>query len=256
MDRHIERLVVAGDLHAFIEPLHEVDRIIGESPERTQVIVAGDILLGGANPTETLEWVRVRADKFAVPGNVECALLDNPGNKTLQRTFSQLNARQIEYLRGLPHVLHLSWHGMRIQVLHGHRTRSGESVPWQSRPSELLDRFADLAVNLTVVGHTHYPFVSEKDGACVANCGSTSQLILGRQEKDGTVVAQGDEPVFTPVSEIYSTFLSIAAENGQPRATVERFDYDRRAAIRRLRETGEANVEAREAWLMTGVHPA
>ena len=150
-------------------------------------------------------------------------------------------------------MLELVWEGACITVMHGDYTRSGDEVSWMAKPSEILECFADRASALTIVAHTHYPFVAEKEGSQVANCGATSGLLLGMKHEDGSISPWGDEPVFTPPAEIYSTFLSVTAERGGLQVTIERFDYDRAKAIRGLREAGHPHVEYKKRWLETGI---
>ena len=71
--------------------------------------------------------------------------------------------------------------------------------------------------------------------------------------EDGTVTSWGDDPVFKPPPQIYSTFLSITMEKDQLKAEIEHFDYDRASAIKRLREVNHPHIEDRKLWLETGL---
>jgi len=253
----VDSLLVVSDLHSFIEPLEALDVALASRPRSAQVVVAGDIISGGANPSETVEWVRRNASRFAVLGNHdEVAILGGEGDHPPYSEtggYLRLDRSHAEYYASLPHVLELAWKGQVIRVLHGHRTLSGQDVSWMAKPSEMLDWFGDPAVALTVTAHTHYPFVAEQNGCRVANCGSACGLLLGLEHEDGSISSWGDEAVFEAPPQIYSTFLSIALENGEVKATIERFDYDRAAAIQRLREVNDPHVESRQRWLETGV---
>ena len=257
VDGDVDSLLVVSDLHSFIEPLEALDVALASRPGSAQIVVAGDIISGGANPAETVEWVRRNAGRFAVLGNHdEVAILGGEGDyPPYSETggYLRLDSQQAEYYRSLPHVLELAWKGQVIRVLHGHRTSSEENVSWMAKPSEMLVRFGDPAVSLTVTAHTHYPFVAEQNGCRVANCGSACGLLLGQEHEDGSISSWGDEAVFEAPSQIYSTFLSIVIENGELKATIERFDYDRASAIQRLREVNDPYVESRQRWLETGV---
>ena len=87
----------------------------------------------------------------------------------------------------------------------------------------------------------------------VANAGSASGVILALVKADGTIEPQSDESTFTPVSSIFSSFLSVVDGDDGLKVEVMHFDYDRVAAIRRLREAGDPRWQARERRLMTGV---
>lgn len=257
VDAGIERLMFVSDIHGFIEPLKELDRIVAASPDRVQLVVCGDLVTNGAYPAECVEWVRVRAGEFAVMGNHdEGAVLckeDNDRRYTAAGARRLLNACQLAYLQGLPHALDIAWRGTRIRVMHGDRTHTKRNIPGQSKPSQMLEWFADTDVDLTVVAHTHYPFVLDRDGARVANCGSAAQVLLGRKLEDGTIIPQSDDPVFKPVDSIYSTYLSVTADSGKMQVSIEHFDYDRESAVAGMVAAGHPHVEGMGSWVKTGV---
>ena len=81
VDGDVDSLLVVSDLHSFIEPLEALDVELASRPGSAQVVVAGDIISGGANPAETVEWVRRNAGDFAVLGNHdEVAILGGEGD--------------------------------------------------------------------------------------------------------------------------------------------------------------------------------
>jgi predicted phosphodiesterase len=240
VDDGIDSLFVAGDHHSFIEPLEAIDGIIASWPGSVQVVVAGDIVGKGASPVETVEWVRTRAGEFAVIGGHDRLCLrgekgDHPPY-TEAGAYQRLDRRQIEYLRALPWALELAWRGKLIRVTHGQRGYSDEEVSSKSKPSEMISRFSDTATDLTVVAHTHYPFVSEQDGCRVANCGSTAGLLMGLQHQDGAISSRDNEAECEAGPNTHSTFLAVTIEGDELKVTVQRFDCDRRKAFARLRE--------------------
>ena len=253
----VNTLLVMSDLHSFVEPLEALDEIIDSWPGPAQVVVAGDILSGGASPVETMEWVRTRAGEFAVAGNHdEISRLGGEGEHPPYSEaggFLRLDQRQAGYLQSLPFMLDLGWKAKRLRVTHGHRRPTGERVSWMAKPSELVSWFGDKEAALTIVGHTHHPFVAEQDGGRVANCGSTAGLLLGPQHPDGSISSWGDEPRFEAPARIYSTFLAITIDDGELQVAIERFDYDRAKALERLREANDPYLEDRIRWLETGL---
>jgi predicted phosphodiesterase len=257
VDGGVDALLLVSDLHSFIEPLEALDLKFASRPGSAQIVVAGDLISGGASPAEAVEWARQNAGEFALLGNHdETALLGGEGDHPPYSEtggYLRLDQRQAEYYRSLPHVLELAWNGHVIRVIHGHRTFLGENVSWMTKPSEMLARFGDPAVAITVTAHTHHPFVAEHNGCRVANCGSVCGLLLGREHKDGTISSWGDEAVFEAPPQIYSTFLALTVESGELKVAIERFDYDRAAAIQRLRDVNDPFVEVRQRWLETGV---
>lgn len=262
IDDSVGRILVLSDLHSFAEPLAALDEIAGSSPDEPCIVIAGDLFCAGPHPAETVEWVRRRAEDRVALGNHDEGTLRGAEEPALQPPYTEpgayqrLSADQIEYLRSLPHILHLEWKGFRIRVMHGHfcfSERDVCGVSWMARPSELLERFPDPAFDLTAVAHTHYPFVAERQGTLVANCGAVSGLLLGLLHEDGSITPWGDEETFTPPKEIYSTFLSVTSADDGLEVQIEKFDYDRRGAIESLRAIGDPGIENRERWLLTGV---
>jgi hypothetical protein len=77
--------------------------------------------------------------------------------------------------------------------------------------------------------------------------------LLGLQHPDGSVSSWGEEAVFKPPPEIYSTFLAITLERDGLQVTIEHFDYDRAKALGRLCEEQDPDFEARKLWLETGL---
>ena len=258
IDADVDRLVVVSDIHGFIEPLAALDEIIGPDSRQMAIIAGGDYCAGGVDPVETVEWVRRRAGERAVRGNHEddvCEASDGDHPPyTGAGARQRLSKSQFEYLTSLPDILELSWRGMTLHVMHGHLTRCGKiGMDWRCRPSGLLKFFGTPSVDLTIVGHTHYPFVLRQDSALMANSGSTSQIVLAVKEPDGTVRSQDDEPGFTPVSRMFSSFLSITSADGGLQVKVEHFDYDRQEALRKLTEAKDPNLQWQRTWLTTGV---
>lgn len=261
ISNRIERLFVISDVHSFIEPLQALDGIFAAHKESFQVVAAGDLFFGGLDPVETLEWIRGRAGEFAVMGNHDETTLrggcenQDPGLPYNEAgAYRRLSREQIEYLRAIPNTLELTWKGKVIRVMHGHRTLDGEYFTWRATQSEALARFADPAFDLTIVGHTHYPFVSTApNGGRAANCGATAGLILGLMREDGSISPRNNEPAFRPPQKMYSVFLSLAVEKGKLKVKIERFDYDRATPIRRLREAGDPRVEDKRLMLQSAL---
>ncbi|MBI3986921.1 MAG: metallophosphoesterase family protein [Lentisphaerae bacterium] len=257
LDDRIERLIVVSDPHSFIEPLWAVERCLAASQAPFQVASTGDFLYGGLNPVEVVDWMRRHAGAFAVTGNHDEERPEHPGLEsppyTVAGALARLDVGQREYLRSLPPWVDILWRGRRIRLQHGHRTPAGREIHWTSRPSQLWNFLADAGVDLVVMGHTHFPFAENRNGRWLANAGSVSQLILGWKQADGRIVPQSDEPHFTSTSGIYNTYLSVTAPDGTLSPVVERFDYDRKAVIRRLHEAAFPHMDLKQLWIETGL---
>ena len=235
VDDRVERLLVVSDLHGFLEPLRALDRVIAEMPGRVQVVAAGDLVMGGPDPAGAVEWARTRAGDFAILGNHdEVALMGGEGRPpahTEAGSFQRLSAEQVAYLRGLPDLLDLRWRGIRVRIIHGHRTYGREDATFTG-----LARYEDPAFALTVIGHTHDAFAPAEGDPRVADSGATCKFVFDCRREDGTFVPRPDEPDPAPDSDMYGTFLLLTIKGGRLEAEVGRFDYDRQAAMRRALE--------------------
>ncbi len=255
VDAQIEKLLFVSDLHGFVEPLAVLDRVIASLSENVQVVAVGDYVVAGVRPAEVVAWVRQNAGRFAVKGNHDQGALaaaqgDHPA-WTEPGAQIRLSGDQRDYLREIPDMLELSWRGSTIRVVHG-RKPTGEWVDWQLPCDAVFDFFADKAVDLTVTGHTHDPFVLERDGCRVANCGSTSMLIQAFKNDAGAVLSRRKTPA-EPLAEIFSTYLLVANDGTDLSAQVESFDYDRQKELQLLRDAGRPHIEALTALLETAV---
>lgn len=251
------RLIVVSDLHAFIQPLESLDALLSCADDGVRVVAAGDMLTGGPDPAAVLAWVRRRAGELAIVGNHDEGVLAGAGTGhsavTEAGARERLDPGQLAYLADLPQGLDLAWRGHLVRIRHGHRTDTGETVSWWVPPSLQAEKFGSPAASLTVVGHTHSPYILEQDGARMANCGSTSMVLVGRRLAGGELVNASGESVPEPLPTVYSTFLSLRIRAGALVPELVRFDYDRRAALRSLPAMDDPDYERRRLWVTTGV---
>jgi len=256
VDEAVDRLMIISDIHAYIEPLNALDDVIAASSFNIQVVAAGDFLDSGANPTEVMNWVIRHAGRFAVIGNHDTLALDrgDPAKPvyTDVGSLKTLDQEQIDYLRNLPDVLELEWKGKKIRITHYH-TPSGNAVPWTMTKAEMITAFSAPSFDLSIAGHTHFPFVWQQDGIRVANSGSTSSLILARRQTDGSIAARDGSLTFSPPPEIYSTYLLLSVDESEIQTTLEHFDYDREAAISHLRHLNDPDAPKKKKWIETGI---
>lgn len=253
----VERLIVVSDLHGLTAPLEVIDDTVSGLSEKVVVIAAGDYFVNGLRPKETLEWVRRTAGEFALAGNHDVGALQAPTGDfpvyTEEGSFNRLDAELKEYLAAMPRILELSWRGKRIRVAHD-RLPTEEWLSYKATAPQTVAMFADPAVDLTICAHTHYPFVEELADTIVANCGSTSCLLLGHVREDGSIAPKGREgEEYEPVPEIYSTYISVVVEAGSVQPTLARFTYDCGPEIRELQAMAHPTLERLSTIYRTGL---
>jgi len=252
----IEELVFVSDVHGLVEPLDAIDGILAGRSAKVKVVAAGDYFVNGLHPAEALEWVRARAADCAILGNHDEGALNSSETGlppyTEAGAWERLSPSLRSYLAGMPQVLELTWMGNRIRVSHDIAS-SGKRLSWRARVPEVAALMADPCADLTVCAHTHYPFVRTEAGVTVANCGAASNLLLGHREENGSIHPKGEEDVFVPVPEMYSTYLSVTVRDGELEAAIGRFRYDLDAVVAELQEFGHPNLGNLECMYRTGV---
>ena len=259
LDDSIERLVVVSDLHSYREPLEVLDARLARFSDRFQVFVNGDLFEGGIDPVETIEWVRKYAPAHTTQGNHDSHLSEHdPEQLTEKRSldtemgsYPQLNSKQLQFVRRLPEQLLVHWRGKAIRILHGHHNPiNSDYTHWQSTPEHLMGLFHDTSFDLTLVGHTHFPFVLEHANSILANSGSVSIPVYSFRTADGEikfrVAADGSLHKHNGCS-----FLSVTSQAGQLNVQIVKFDYDRHPLLERYAQCQglKLTLPFRKVWL-------
>ncbi len=257
INENIDKLIIVSDLHGFMEPLSVLDNILDQSEENIQIIAGGDYFVNGPYPSEVLDWVCAKAGEFAVLGNHDEGTItasestDSPPF-TEEGALRCLDSGQRAYLSAMPHILEVKWKSRLIRITHD-TTVSGDKFAWTARVPEVVDSLVDPEVDLTVCAHTHYPFIKKTAGTIIANTGSVSALLLGHRRPDGTITPKGDDDLFVPVPEIYSTYLSVTDNEGKLNIAIERFQYDIDIVLQQLQDFNHPLFEKFSIWFKTGV---
>ena len=269
VDPAVQRLVVVSDLHGYREPLEAIDHRLGELTGPYLVFVNGDIFGGGIDGRFAVDWTMRHATGRTTRGNHDSAIFEylDAGPSLSERAaadtelgaFRELAPDQLEFVRALPDVLQVRWRGRALRLMHGHfNLRTPEGANWRLTPAELTERFGDPAVDLTVIGHTHYPFVSHGGQAAVANSGSVAAPLFRYLNDAGQEVDRRAADPNLSVNDTRPSFLTIVEAGDQLQPTVQRFDYDRTKLLER--HAAEDNLymplETRRAWIMDAHAPA
>ena len=264
----VQRFVIVSDLHGYREPLEALDQRLAQFTEPYLVFVNGDIVGGGIDGRFALEWTMRRAAGRTTRGNHDSAIVEYLDIDPSQResaaadtelgAYRQLSADQIEFVRALPDVLEVRWRGRTLRLMHGHfNLRTPDATNWRLTPSELTERFGDPAVDLTVIGHTHYPFVGRSAEGAVANPGSVAAPLFRYLDAAGQEIdRRADDPNLSG-NDTRPSFLTITESRGQLQPTVERFDYDRTRLLERHAADDNLHMplETRRAWIMDAHAP-
>lgn len=173
------RLAVISDIHGNIWALQAVLGRIAELGDIDRLVIAGDLLSGPLEPSETADLLR-SLDAAVIRGNHERQLLacaEAPGGASDQYAFEHTTESQRAWLATLPATLELA-----PDVLVCHGTPETDQVYL----CEDLDGPVRLAADQTIVerlggarhalvlsGHSHHPrTVHLSSGQLVVNAGS------------------------------------------------------------------------------------
>jgi putative phosphoesterase len=158
------------DIHGNLAAL---DAVLAEVPDDATIVVGGDVVAGGEEPSETLarlrnlgdrvRWVRGNADRELFPG--ESGLVPEP---LVEETRGRLGEDEIEFLHGLPPTQRIG------DVLYCHASPRNDLDIFTERTPEdrLAPLFEGLDVPTVVCGHTHTQFERTVAGVSVVNAGS------------------------------------------------------------------------------------
>ena len=160
--------------------------MLAEVPDDATIVVGGDVVYAGPEPSKTLERLRGLGDRVRwVRGNTDRALTE------LDETGSGLTAEQIAFLHELPPTQQID------RVLYVHASpRNDMDIFTELTPAESIAfLFEDVDADVVVCGHTHMQFERTIAGKRVINSGSVGAPF---EEKPGAYWTLDLVHQFTP----------------------------------------------------------
>ena len=192
------KILLISDIHANYPALLALEQRFGQN-SFDAVINAGDSLVYGPFPHETLDWLRTR-NAQSILGNTDKKVLRLLAGKTMKKptkhekrimytwTADQLNSCDIASLRSLPTSLLLdttpkAWTGAPrplIGVYHGSPADDDEFL-FPDTPMDHLDELEQLTTaGIIIIGHSHTPFHrTTRRGTHFINHGSAGRMFDG-----------------------------------------------------------------------------
>jgi putative phosphoesterase len=158
------------DVHGNLRAL---EAVLEEIPDDATIVVGGDVVAGGEQPSGTLErlralgerviWIRGNADRELHPEEEGLAPQD-----FLDEARAALTEEQIEFLHDQPPTAQIG------NVLYVHASpRNDLDIFTELTPEERIAfLFADVDADVVVCGHTHMQFDRVVAGKRVVNSGS------------------------------------------------------------------------------------
>lgn len=208
---------IHGNLHALEAVLQDLDRL-GPS----QVIVAGDLALGGPQPAECVELIRRRGYP-AIRGNTDEWLTSAPEAITdaISWAAAQLPEDGRRYLAGLPFLWRVPHAVGDLVVVHATPWSISDVVSPDAAEAVVRRVFADTAAAAVAYGHIHIAYEREFGNKLLVNPGSVGLPFDGDQR---------------------ASYATLTVEGDRWRAALRRVPYDTAAAVAELRRSG--NPEA------------
>jgi predicted phosphodiesterase len=158
------RLAVISDIHGNLRALEAVLARIRTLGDIDRLVVAGDLLSGPLEPSETADVLR-SLDAAVIRGNHERQLLacaEAPGGESDQYAFEHTTPGQQAWLASLPATLELA---PDVLVCHGtpqtdlvYLCEELDGGPVKLAPDEVVvERLAGVRHALVLSGHSHHP---------------------------------------------------------------------------------------------------
>jgi putative phosphoesterase len=158
------------DVHGNLRAL---EAVLAEIPDGATIVVGGDVVAGGEQPSETLERLRALGDRVVwIRGNADRELKREEGSSVPEEfiapTIAALTEEQIEFLHSQAASAQID------DVLYVHASpRNDVDIFTELTPEERIAfLFADVDADVVVCGHTHMQFDRVVAGKRVVNSGS------------------------------------------------------------------------------------
>lgn len=205
------KIALISDIHANLQALEAVwDDAQAQSPD--EIYCLGDLVGYGANPNETIEFIRAM-NIPTIMGNYDNGVghdLDSCGCAYTDKRLERLGELSIwwsrghtteqnkEYLQSLPQELRLREDGNDILLVHGSPRSLHEYLP-EERPTATFERIAKVAdCDIMLFGHTHIPYQKQAADTLFINTGSVGRPKDG-DPRAGYVILEGRDVEFRRV---------------------------------------------------------
>ena len=197
---------IHGNLWALEAVLADLDRRSIE-----QVVVGGDLALGGPRPAECVELIRRRGYPV-IRGNTDEWVTRRPQAVTDGITWCAAHLAEDDrrFLAGLPFLWRQEGPKGDLVVVHATPWSIGDVVRADA-PARVVERvFAEAKASAVVFGHIHTPFVQSAPDGLLVNSGSVGLPFDGNW---------------------HASFALLDGREEGWSATVRRIPYDRDAAL-------------------------
>ncbi|HJH29490.1 MAG TPA: metallophosphoesterase [Methanosarcinaceae archaeon] len=174
------KLLIISDIHGNKEALDAVLKV-----EHDAIVCLGDLVDYGPAPAECIDRIR-QAGIRTIMGNhdnavafkVDCecgSTYKQLSVATREYTWEQLDDSHIEYLKGLPADMDMTFKDVIVHFAHGSPRSMYEYIEPETPDDEILEMIQNMHADIIIIGHSHVPFVREVGGVTIINPGSVGQ---------------------------------------------------------------------------------
>lgn len=176
------KIAFISDIHGNATALEAVLTDLREK-EVDEVFVLGDICFRGPEPKRSLDIIQAlntdvikgNADEWIVrginDGEVPKEALSMM-NKERDWAASKLDKDQLDYLKGLPTELNLTFGDIKIHAFHAAPNSLFDIVQPFASDETLEEKLFEKEVDIYIYAHIHKPYIRFLNGKCVVNTGS------------------------------------------------------------------------------------
>lgn len=161
------RLGIVADVHCNHEALAIALERMGDVDE---LLVAGDAVYQFRFSNEVMQILR-KHDARYILGNHEETLLGPWGERA--RAADWVRSDELAYMAAQPSTIETHINGKTLVMVHGSPFEPHNEYIYPNSPS--LSRFAEIAADYIVLGHTHYQMAERVGRALVINPGSAGE---------------------------------------------------------------------------------
>lgn len=205
------RIAVVSDVHGNVLALEAVRKALKkEKPD--VVLVAGDLVMNGAEPGATVDAIREmeRDGAIVVQGNTDVAVADadyaaafpwmlESGVPDAMRAAAEwahdaLDDDQLAWLRRLPAERRVRIGDDLVLVTHASPGSQTQGFDRGLDPSAVYERLSRTDARIICCGHTHVPEVRDLGWKVIVNAGSAGYVFDGDPTATWALVTIGDPP--------------------------------------------------------------
>lgn len=241
------KLAVLSDVHGNLLALEAVRAALAaEAPDR--ILVAGDYVLNGPRPAETVDAVRdlEAAGALVVQGNTDIAVADfdfaaafpwftdgvpESFRIAAEWAHDELGEERLEWLRRLPAERRLRVADDLVLLCHASPGSQTAGLGADLDAAAILDRISRTDARIICCGHTHIPEVRDFGWRWIVNDGSAGYVF------DGNPTA---------------SYAIVTIDGDEVRAEIKRAEFDVMAVANEISSRGLPGDVYRAATVRTG----